>query len=396
MKTVSVIIPVYNVEKWLRKCVDSVINQTYKQLQIILVDDGSTDGSGIICDEYKLVDTRINVIHAENKGSVVARKEGLSIADGTYIGVVDGDDYILPQMYEHLVNEMNKRNVDIVHCGYFELSNCGKKEKISIKGRNYELTSLQKKEAFLADVFFKSIKGECITPSIWSKLYKSEIIKKAFLRVPDEQQYGEDVLSLIYCVYAAKSIGLVSESLYIYRIRPDSMSHINNYKRIINYVELSHNIMATIKELNRGKLICGSEKFIIDSFFSTVNTVEPESIIHFIRNPQILFNKKVAMYGAGAIGQDCYKQLKWYDQIEVVGIFDQNFHKIKLPYTTVREPDELPNFEFDVLIITVVNDKAVSEIKQKAALLGVSKKKIAYYNKTSKNIIFEPNKILGK
>ena len=113
--TISIIVPIYNVERYLVQCIDSILNQTYKEIQVILVDDGSTDSSGKICDEYRQKDNRIVVIHQENKGLVAARKEGLKKSAGEYVGFVDGDDYIEPQMYARLLAIMESTEADIVH-----------------------------------------------------------------------------------------------------------------------------------------------------------------------------------------------------------------------------------------------------------------------------------------
>ena len=119
MDTISVIVPVYKVEPYLKQCVDSIINQTYKNLEIILVDDGSTDNCGKICDEYASKDNRIKVLHIENGGPAVARNAGLDIATGKYIGYVDSDDYIEPDMYETLYNAMIKTNAGLVVCNWY-------------------------------------------------------------------------------------------------------------------------------------------------------------------------------------------------------------------------------------------------------------------------------------
>ena len=110
---ISIIIPVYNVEKYLAKCVESVINQTYKKIQIILIDDGSTDNSGKICDDFKLKDNRIEVIHKKNGGLSDARNAGLKIVKGDYIGFIDSDDYIEKDMYETLLCLLIENNADI-------------------------------------------------------------------------------------------------------------------------------------------------------------------------------------------------------------------------------------------------------------------------------------------
>ena len=117
---ISVIIPVYNAEKFLNKCLDSVIGQTYKNLEIILVDDGSQDDSGKICDEYAQKDNRIKVIHKENGGDSSARNTGLKMATGKYITTIDSDDWIELNAYEDMLKVLLEKNVDIVRCGFYK------------------------------------------------------------------------------------------------------------------------------------------------------------------------------------------------------------------------------------------------------------------------------------
>ncbi|MDE6947641.1 MAG: glycosyltransferase, partial [Anaeroplasmataceae bacterium] len=117
---ISIIVPIFNVEKFIPECIESIQKQSYTNMQVILVDDGSTDSSGKICDKYASGDARIEVIHQQNKGLVAARKSGLKKAKGKYIGFVDGDDYIDSDMYQTLVREMEETKVDFVHCRYWE------------------------------------------------------------------------------------------------------------------------------------------------------------------------------------------------------------------------------------------------------------------------------------
>ena len=129
---ISVIVPIYNTELYLERCIDSIINQTYKNLEIILVDDGSTDRGGEICDAYGKKDSRVKVIHKKNGGAATARNRGLEIAGGEYIGFVDSDDYIAQDMYESLCKYLNE-DIDIVTCGRFDVYPsriCGLKRKI--------------------------------------------------------------------------------------------------------------------------------------------------------------------------------------------------------------------------------------------------------------------------
>ena len=177
---ISVIVPIYNVAPYLHECIDSIINQTYKNLEIILVDDGSSDGSEKICDEYAKNDNRIIVIHQQNKGLVCARKAGLKIATGEYIAYVDGDDWIEIQMYEYLLNKILEMDADFIDSG------CIKQDK------DKKISYLPKRESSKIinldiDIRYKIIKNLLIdnisdsyyiTPSIWAKLIKKNILKK--------------------------------------------------------------------------------------------------------------------------------------------------------------------------------------------------------------------------
>lgn len=122
---ISIIIPVYNVERYLNKCLDSIINQTYKNLEIVLVDDGSTDRSGLICDDYAAKDNRVIVLHKENSGVSEARNIGLKHSTGEFIGFVDGDDYVDRQMYELLLERLESDNSDMAACNYLQVDEEG-------------------------------------------------------------------------------------------------------------------------------------------------------------------------------------------------------------------------------------------------------------------------------
>ena len=127
MEKISIVVPIYNVEKYVKKCIESLIKQTYKNIEIILVDDGSTDSSAEIIDEYANKDSRIIAIHQKNKGVSSARNTGLKAARGEYIGFVDPDDYVDCQMYEVMVNKLQASLADLVVCGYSKIWESSKK-----------------------------------------------------------------------------------------------------------------------------------------------------------------------------------------------------------------------------------------------------------------------------
>lgn len=193
MAKISVIVAVYNVEKFIRKCLDSIINQTMKDLEIILVNDGSTDGSGKICDEYAKLDKRIIVIHKENGGPGSARNVGLDIATGEWIAFVDSDDYIDKDMYKLLYENAINYKCDISAC-YFEYIN---KNNISLYNANRKLgiTGIYKEDEFLK-LLYENSETNLICVCVWNKLYRNIVFKE--LRFKDIIHEDEEILNNIY------------------------------------------------------------------------------------------------------------------------------------------------------------------------------------------------------
>ena len=169
---ISIIVPVYNVEKYLNRCFDSILNQTFTDFELILVDDGSTDNSGIICYEYKTKDNRIKVIHKENGGLSSARNAGLDIARGKYIGFVDSDDFINKDMYKILFDTIQANNSDMVICDYYKVNedDINKFRNLKCNCENIKIKNLNNLESI--DNLF--LTGEKFIYA-WNKLYKREL-----------------------------------------------------------------------------------------------------------------------------------------------------------------------------------------------------------------------------
>ena len=212
---ISVIVPIYNVEKYLCKCVDSIINQTYKNLEIILVDDGSPDNCGEICDEYALKDDRIKVIHKENGGLSDARNAGMAIATGDYLGFVDSDDWIEYNMYERLIENLIKFGADISVGGVadvLETDGGYKQFKTTYDGkiRNYILS----KEDAMKKYFLGSW-------SAWDKIYKKDVFND--IRFP-KGEINEDEAIVLQLLDRCNRICYTNEVFYNYITRPNSNS----------------------------------------------------------------------------------------------------------------------------------------------------------------------------
>ena len=227
---ISVIVPVYKVEEYLNRCVDSIINQTYKNLEIILVDDGSPDNCGKICDDYAKHDKRIKVIHKKNGGLSDARNAGLDIAKGKYIGFVDSDDYISENMYEILHKELVKNRADISICDYYTFD---KKYPI-FKLNDYEIKEYYNLNA----LDYVNITGLIPGDTTWNKLYKRKLFKS--IRFPLNRVY-EDVGTTYKIYNIAKKIITVDIKLYAYFYRKNSISHNISLKTLLDMIEMSNN-----------------------------------------------------------------------------------------------------------------------------------------------------------
>jgi len=219
---ISVIVPVYKVEKYLCKCIDSIINQTYENLEIILVDDGSPDDCPRICDEYAKKDKRIKVIHKENGGVSSARNRGIEVATGDYIAFVDSDDWIESDMYECLYNKMVSEKAECAKGLYCINDDREKQEKFF----QYIYTDEEIKDKFLYDLMF----APCIIDSKAQKndvllvcyLIKKDIIKNNNIYFKTNMKTAEDYIFLIEVLLKAKKLVVVDKILYHYRIRDDS------------------------------------------------------------------------------------------------------------------------------------------------------------------------------
>ena len=214
---ISVIVPIYQVEAYLEECLDSILNQTYRQLEIILIDDGSTDRCGDICDRYASRDSRIKVIHQSNQGLSAARNAGMDVATGEYISFIDSDDYIAPHFYEKLLEGFKEHpETKVTACQVFKNED-GKITPL-ICNRRHQFptihTSLWCQDAILGKTYV----------NVWNKLYQAELLKEIRFR---KGRIVEDVLFMYdflpICISQQALLLLLPDYLYYYRIRQGSI-----------------------------------------------------------------------------------------------------------------------------------------------------------------------------
>lgn len=222
---ISIIIPVYNVEKYLRQCIESVLNQDYKELEIILVDDGSTDRSGEICDEYANQYMNIKVVHKKNEGLGLARNTGLEYINGKYVTFLDSDDYIDSNLVSKLYEGIQNNNVDMCKSGFRRITD----EKqilafVSYEDKIYEGVKA-KNELFPRMIGSMPDKKDSIEMCVCAAMYNSDVIKNNNLVFPSERQYiSEDLVFNIHYMQHAKGACTISYVGYNYRLNPASLT----------------------------------------------------------------------------------------------------------------------------------------------------------------------------
>lgn len=213
---ISVIVPVYNVENYLSDCVDSILAQTYGELEIILVDDGSTDGCGAICDEYVKKDFRVKVIHKKNGGLGDARNAGIQAAAGKYLAFVDSDDMLDQKMFEKLYDALKQANAQAAICGFQYMDDAGRCTEKCLAGEHSFLVSgkeVQKR-------YFENYNASMIYTVAWNKLYSRELFQQ--LRYPAGVLHEDEFLTM-RVLYSVQKIAVIPYAGYLYRMREKSI-----------------------------------------------------------------------------------------------------------------------------------------------------------------------------
>ena len=225
MAEVSMIVPVYQVEKYIAQCIESVLNQTFQDFELILVDDGSKDQSGIICDSYAAKDDRIIVIHTENRGAAAARNIGLDHASGRYITFLDGDDYLAENMIARLHEVIEHSEYDMVVCDFLNILS-DEKDNFSLHLRDMEINGRE----VLAHC--KNQKNYGVWTVVWNKIYKREVLEN--LRFP-EGKYFEDEIFSDQLYLRCDIIRVIPEVLCLHRVLSSSTM---NTQKTRNYLDL--------------------------------------------------------------------------------------------------------------------------------------------------------------
>lgn len=376
-KQLSIIIPVYNTTEYLRDCLNSVVAQTVESMEIVLVDDGSTDDSGSICDEYAAKHDFIRVIHIDNHGQSYARKTGVICAKGEYIGFVDSDDWVDADMYEKMLGYALENSLDMVCCGLTY-----ERGGVSFPRYNEAAPGVYDHEAVQKEILPGILaygtdyaRDRKIEPHLVDKLIKKEIITKVLSEINEHIYWGEDVLSVLKCILLSNRVGILEKFPYHYRIHKTSISLKRDVRAIESYQQLLCDLLdladrseelydqvryysvAALRHMLRIGLGVKSEKFWLFPF----EDFEKGS--------------SIALYGAGSVGSCYHAQVCETGYFKTVDLFDTNCISER-----VKSPEELHPQDYDKILIAVDKEETMKSIKQSLMERGISESRL-YWKK---------------
>lgn len=376
---VSVIIPVYNGEKYLRKCIDSVLGQTFRDYELILVEDGSKDSTGQLCDEYALADSRVRVIHKRNEGLICARKDGIASAKGELIAFVDADDWIEEDFLEILVENMVRNQADIVITG------CVKE-----RGHVAEILSngipdgIYEAERVIQNIFpcmlhYEGFYRFGILPYMWNKLYKKDILRKCYQNINTDIYDGEDAAVVYPYLLKVKKAVVLSVFKYHYRIHEQAMTALKKsdyyenccflYLHLVNEFKKTGYLESLLPQLDqylRMMVWQGSQERFIEA---------EKYIFPFHKVPK---DSAIILYGAGVVGQTYYYQIKKTGYCQISAWVDRNYQRDELRNLGVTGETVLEEKEYQFIVIAIENLQTVEMVIDDMQSRGISKGKIIY------------------
>lgn len=376
---ISVLVPIYKIDRYLGICVESLLNQTYKNLEIILVDDGSPDRCPEICDLYASKDERIKVIHKENGGLVSARKAALMAAKGSYIGYVDGDDWVGPGFYHSLYSSIKESDADIAIAGFSrDLFSSTKNILNAIPSGVYEGEALDaiKKQMIADGVFYR----HGITTYLWNKLFKREVIEQYQMEMDIRITIGEDAATVYPAIMASKKIVITDNCAYHYRQREDSMlktatNHNNEYLKVMYLHDyMKQSLKGWSEEYD---LLRQTEDLILSTFIiRSGGTLKDDGGLANFPFAVDFTGKKLVVYGAGTFGQQLVRRLKNENQCTITTWVDDDYWEYRRCCMDVDPIEQICKVDYDAIVIALIDPVQIEKIKHLLYDYGVEENMI--------------------
>jgi glycosyltransferase involved in cell wall biosynthesis len=380
MHTVSVIVPIYNVNAYLFQCVQSIVSQTYSALEIILVNDGSTDNCAEICEYFRKTDTRVQVITQANGGLVNARQSGIEYARGEWVLFVDGDDWLEFDYIQQMITAQHSCAADLVIPAHL-------REFMGLKSviMNPLLPGFYDRDQIESLIFPQLISYQPFyQPGIftysWGKLFKRTQVLPFQLQTPEALILGEDAAVVYPLIAGAKSLIITNVAGYNYRQRPNSiLKTVTDIDNELNKLRLLRNhlrqALATQTSFDFSSQL---DDFIFAySLMRTGAFLDNQKLRALTNIPQdIPVGSRICLYNSGSFGQQVYKSVNRSHCYEIVAWVDEDYSESQLIGLPVVDPKSLNALNFDFILIAILDPLRSSEIKKSLAQLNIDSSRI--------------------
>lgn len=376
---ISIIVPVYNGEKYLSRCLDSIIGQEYREIEIILINDGSSDRTAEICGDYVQKDPRIVYIEQSNHGIAYTRKKAIELASGQYIGFVDADDFMDGMMYRQMIPYMEK--AQLVTSGYYYQ----KKQIFDAVPKGLYEGDQAKKYLCENMLFFEKTCRIGITTNLWSKLFLAQKLKRAAAESSQNLFVGEDADILFRYILLCDKVYISRICSYHHESNSDSIMNTINRNYLSNVDSLYSSLSGVFEQsAYREQILPKWNRWIWMMLQNTPQFMgwqfeKPKEPIRYI-SPymNLLSEKRVILYGAGAVGRDLYRLHKSYKDLEIILWVDQNWEELQKEGLAVCAVEKIYYASYDYIILAVKEEEAADAIGGSLRRQGISDARILW------------------
>lgn len=382
---VSVVVPIYNTQEFLPRCLDSILNQSYANTEIILINDGSTDDSLSVCGKYAKKDARIQVISQPNQGIIAAKKAGIKLCQGAYATFVDSDDWIEAELLEKMVEAIQESGCTLVCTDVYQDLENG----ITFERRNAIPSGTYETEAIAKDLFYyKNTENYGILPYSVAKLYPLEMLRDVLNHIGDDIHFAEDKAIVFKFVYQNIKVCFTDDICYHYCIRNGSVCQSENPDYLVELTAIYKYLKKIFdKHKEREHLLWQLGKWLwIEAGYAINGKLglaapgnpiyrEPYRLDYSVFLPQ---KKKIVLYGAGKVGADYQKQMADTMNIELCGWVDKDHEKYQENGLDVHPLEYIKEIKCDYILVAVWKQTIFKEIKQELTDMGIAEDTIIW------------------
>lgn len=381
---VSVIVPIYNTQEFLPRCLDSILKQTYINMELILVNDGSTDESLSVCEKFAERDARIQIISQSNQGILAAKRAGMKLCQGIYVMFVDSDDWIEPELLEKMVHAMQECDCSLVCTNvYMDWGNS------TVEKRNAIPSGIYETERIARDLFYYKDMG-CygVLPYSVAKLYPKDILKEVLGSINNDIRYAEDKAIVFSFVFKNIKVCFTDDIYYHYCVRSGSACQSENQNYLVEltaFYKYAKKIFDGHKEQEHllwqlGKYLLQETLYAINNKFGLTTPDKPIYTTAFELDPSVFLSqkKKIILYGAGKVGADYRKRVEDCANLKLCGWVDRNYEKYQEEGLNVRPIEYIQEEEYDFILVAVKKQEIFWEIRKELINIGVAEEAIIW------------------